>query len=81
MTTSSYEAPAEGEYVVISFEAGVPCALDGEKMSFHDIILKMNEIAGRNGFGRVDMIENRLVGVKSRECYEVPGALSIIRCA
>ena len=79
MTTSSYEAPAEGEYVVISFEAGVPCALDGEKMSFHDIILKMNEIAGRNGFGRVDMIENRLVGVKSRECYEVPGALSIIQ--
>ena len=48
-------------------------------MSFHDIILKMNEIAGRNGFGRVDMIENRLVGVKSRECYEVPGALSIIQ--
>lgn len=79
MTTSSYEAPAEGEYVVISFEAGVPCALDGEKMSFHDIILKMNEIAGRNGFGRVDMIENRLVGVKSRECYEVPGGLALIQ--
>lgn len=46
MTTSSYEAPAEGEYVVISFDAGVPCALDGEKMSFHDIILKMNEDCG-----------------------------------
>ena len=78
LTTSGYEAPAEGDVVVISFEKGVPCALDGEKMSFHQIILKMNEIAGRNGYGRVDMIENRLVGLKSRECYEVPGALSII---
>lgn len=79
MTTSSYEAPSEGEYVVMGFDAGVPCSLDGEKMSFYEIILKMNEIAGRNGFGRVDMIENRLVGVKSRECYEVPGALAIVQ--
>ena len=78
MTVGGYEAPASGEYVVISFDKGVPCALDGEEMSFHDIILKMNDIAGRNGFGRIDMIENRLVGVKSRECYEVPGALAII---
>ncbi len=78
LTRSSYEAPAEGEYVVISFDEGVPCALDGKKMSFYDIIPQMSEIAGRNGFGRVDMIENRLVGVKSRECYEVPGALAII---
>lgn len=79
MTRSGYEAPAEGDLVVISFKEGIPCALDGKAMSFHDIILKMNEIAGRNGFGRVDMIENRLVGVKSRECYEVPGALAIIQ--
>ena len=79
LTKPGYEAPAEGDVVIISFEQGVPCALDGEKMSFHQIILKMNEIAGRNGFGRIDMIENRLVGVKSRECYEVPGALAIIQ--
>ncbi len=78
LTKSSYEAPAEGDVVVISFDKGIPCALDGEKMTFHQIILKMNEIAGRNGYGRVDMIENRLVGLKSRECYEVPGALAII---
>ncbi len=78
LTSSGYEAPAEGEYAIISFKEGVPCALDGEPMSFYDIILKMNDIAGRNGFGRIDMIENRLVGVKSRECYEVPGALAII---
>lgn len=68
----------EAEYTILSFKAGVPVAINGEAMSFHDIILKMNEIAGRHGFGRIDMIENRLVGVKSREVYEVPGALSII---
>ena len=79
LTTSGYEAPAEGDVVVISFEKGVPCALDGQEMSFHQIILAMNEIAGRNGYGRIDMIENRLVGLKSRECYEVPGALAIIQ--
>ena len=79
LTKSGYEAPAEGDVVVISFEKGVPCALDGQEMSFHQIILAMNEIAGRNGYGRIDMIENRLVGLKSRECYEVPGALAIIQ--
>ena len=79
LTKSGYEAPAEGDVVVISFEKGVPCALDGKEMSFHQIILAMNEIAGRNGYGRIDMIENRLVGLKSRECYEVPGALAIIQ--
>lgn len=78
LTKPGYEAPAEGDVVIISFEQGVPCALDGEKMSFHQIILKMNEIAGRNGFGRIDMIENRMIGVKSRECYEAPGALALI---
>ena len=79
LTAPGYDAPAEGDVVTVGFERGVPCSLDGEEMSFHDIILKMNEIAGRNGFGRVDMIENRLVGLKSRECYEVPGALAIIQ--
>lgn len=69
----------EPEYVVISFEQGLPVALDGELMSFHEIINRMNDLAGRNGFGRIDMIENRLVGVKSREVYEVPGALTLIQ--
>jgi len=68
----------EPEYAVISFDQGLPVAFDGELMSFHEIILKMNEIAGRHGFGRIDMIENRLIGVKSREIYEVPGALALI---
>ena len=72
------DACGEPEYAVIAFDQGLPVALDGEFMSFHDIIVKMNDIAGRHGFGRIDMIENRLIGVKSREIYEVPGALALI---
>ena len=78
MTGSPEAAPDKPEYVEIGFEAGIPNALDGEKMSFLDVIYKLNEIAGRNGYGRLDMIENRLVGVKSRECYEQPAALALI---
>jgi argininosuccinate synthase len=66
-------------YVEISFEQGLPVALDGELTSFHDVILAMNQLAGGHGFGRIDMIENRLVGLKSREVYEVPGALTLIQ--
>ena len=78
MTGSPENAPDKPEYVEIGFEAGIPCALDGQQMSYIDIIYKLNEIAGRNGYGRLDMIENRLVGVKSRECYEQPAALALI---
>ena len=78
MTGSPEAAPDEPEYVEIGFDAGIPCALDGQAMSFIDIIYKLNEVAGRNGYGRLDMIENRLVGVKSRECYEQPAALALI---
>ena len=69
---------SEPEYAELSFEQGVPVALDGEIMTFHQIINRMNELAGKHGFGRIDMIENRLIGVKSREIYEVPGALTLI---
>ena len=72
-------APDAPTYVEIDFEAGVPCALNGEKMPFLDIIYALNDIAGGNGFGRIDMVENRLVGVKSRECYEAPAALTLIK--
>ena len=78
MTDSPENAPDKPEYVDIEFNAGIPCALDDQKMSFMDIIYKLNEISGRNGYGRLDMIENRLVGVKSRECYEQPAALALI---
>jgi argininosuccinate synthase len=73
------EACDTPEYAVISFEQGLPVALDGVETSFHDVILAMNDMAGRHGFGRIDMIENRLVGLKSREIYEVPGALTLIQ--
>ena len=67
------------EYAEISFEQGLPVALNDVPTSFHDIILAMNDLAGKHGFGRIDMIENRLVGLKSREVYEVPGALTLIQ--
>lgn len=78
MTTSPEDAPDKPEYVEIDFKVGIPCGINGKSKDFLDIIYEMNDIAGRNGYGRLDMIENRLVGVKSRECYEQPGALSII---
>ncbi len=78
MTVDPALAPDEPTYVEIAFEQGIPCAIDGKPMSFLDIIYAMNDIAGKNGYGRIDMIENRLVGVKSRECYETPGALALI---
>lgn len=78
MTVDPASAPDEAEYVEVGFKAGVPCSVNGEEKSFLDIIYQMNEIAGKHGFGRLDMIENRLVGVKSRECYEAPGALALI---
>jgi len=68
----------EPEYAELSFEQGLPVAFNGEMMSFHEIINEMNVLAGKHGFGRIDMIENRLIGVKSREIYEVPGALTLI---
>ena len=78
MTVDPMDAPDEPEYVEIDFKQGVPCAVNGKDMDYLDIIYLMNEISGRNGYGRLDMIENRLVGVKSRECYECPGALALI---
>lgn len=78
MTTDPEKAPDEVTEIEIEFKAGLPVAIDGEEMSYLDIIAKMNEIAGANGFGRIDMIENRMIGVKSRECYEAPGALALI---
>ena len=78
MTTDPEKAPDEATEIEIEFKAGLPVAIDGEEMSYLDIIAKMSEIAGANGFGRIDMIENRMIGVKSRECYEAPGALALI---
>jgi argininosuccinate synthase len=67
-------APDEPTYVTIDFKDGVPVALNGKKMSGVALIDKLNEIGGANGIGRLDLIENRLVGIKSREVYEAPAA-------
>jgi argininosuccinate synthase len=64
--------------VVITFEAGVPVAIDGEKVSMLEAIQILNDRAGAQGVGRLDMVEDRLVGIKSREVYEAPGAMALI---
>ena len=73
MGVSPIKAPDAPTYVELDFEAGVPVALDGVKMSAKDIILKLNEIGGANGIGLLDIVENRLVGMKCRGVYETPG--------
>ena len=73
MGVSPAQAPDEPTYVTLDFEQGVPVALDGERMSAKDIILKLNEIGGKNGIGLLDIVENRLVGMKCRGVYETPG--------
>ncbi|MBF2028102.1 MAG: argininosuccinate synthase [Oscillatoriales cyanobacterium C42_A2020_001] len=78
MTKAIADTPDEPEYVEIGFEQGLPVSLNGDAMSPIDLITEMNAIAGRNGVGRIDMIENRLIGIKSREIYETPALLVLI---
>ena len=73
MSVSPLQAPDVPTYVTIDFEKGVPVALDGEKLSAKDIILKLNQIGGANGIGLLDIVENRLIGMKCRGVYETPG--------
>ncbi|MBQ9764645.1 MAG: argininosuccinate synthase [Lachnospiraceae bacterium] len=70
---SPEKAPDEGEYVTLSFEKGVPTAVNGEKMKASKIIEKLNELGGKHGIGIIDIVENRVVGMKSRGVYETPG--------
>ena len=78
LTVAPEAAPDSPLYVNIDFEAGVPVALDGKKMKLADLILELNDLAGQHGVGRIDHVENRLVGIKSREIYECPGAVTIL---
>ena len=73
MGVSPFQAPDEPTYVTIDFEAGAPVAVDGEKMKASKIIEKLNELGGKNGIGIIDIVENRLVGMKDRGVYETPG--------
>ena len=73
LTIVPEEAPESGEYVTIDFEAGIPVAVNGQKMGALELMLELNKIGGRNGVGLVDICENRFVGMKSRGVYETPG--------
>lgn len=79
MGVTPQKAPDKEEIITIDFEKGIPVSLNGEKMSVLDLILKLNDIGGKNGIGIVDMVENRLVGMKSRGVYETPGGTIIYK--
>ena len=78
ITNAAEDAPATPEYVDITFKEGVPVALDGKEMKLADLIQALNAQAGKHGVGRIDHVENRLVGIKSREIYECPGAVTLL---
>ena len=73
MGVTPEEAPEQAEYVSITFETGVPVAVNGEKMDAVDLVWKLNELGGKHGVGIIDIVENRLVGMKCRGVYETPG--------
>ncbi|HYY11179.1 MAG TPA: argininosuccinate synthase [Kineosporiaceae bacterium] len=76
--TQDPSAPRPADEVVVTFDQGVPVALDGEKVTVLEAIQRLNQRAGAQGVGRLDMVEDRLVGIKSREVYEAPGAIALI---
>jgi len=78
-TRSPGEAPDKPEYVEIGFERGIPIALNGQKMGGVGLVQQLNELAGKHGIGRIDHLENRLVGIKSREIYEAPAAIALLQ--
>lgn len=79
MTINPMNAPNEPEKIKIGFEKGVPVSIDGVELSCVDVVKTINQIGGRNGIGRLDIVENRVVGIKSREVYEAPGAIILHR--
>ncbi|MFD8516243.1 argininosuccinate synthase [Streptomyces antimycoticus] len=76
--TADPATPREADEVIITFDKGVPVAIDGEPVTVLRAIQRLNERAGAQGVGRIDMVEDRLVGIKSREVYEAPGAIALI---
>ncbi len=78
MTSQAEAFPDEPDDIVIGFERGIPTSIDGNDLAPIDLVAEMQSLAGRHGVGRIDMIENRLVGIKSREVYEVPAALTLV---
>jgi argininosuccinate synthase len=78
-TQSPQKAPAKAETITIRFEQGLPVALDGKAMPLVDLVAALNTLAGKHGVGRIDHVEDRLVGIKSHEIYEAPAALALIK--
>jgi argininosuccinate synthase len=78
-TVAPEEAPDAAEYLEIEYKHGDPIALNGKKMKPHKLLAKLNEIGGRHGIGRLDLVENRYVGMKSRGCYETPGGTIMLK--
>ncbi|MCG3400003.1 argininosuccinate synthase [Staphylococcus massiliensis] len=79
LTQEIEDTPDEAEEITLSFEKGIPTAINGESYPLNELILKLNELGGKHGIGRIDHVENRLVGIKSREVYETPGAEIILQ--
>ena len=79
MSVSPFQAPEEPTYVTVDFVKGVPVALDGEQMKASDIIRKLNKLGGENGIGLLDIVENRMTGMKDRGVYETPGGTILYR--
>lgn len=77
-TVDPLEAPSDPDRLVIGFERGLPVTIDGTRVALEDLVTEVARRAGAHGVGRIDMVEDRLVGIKSREVYEVPGALTLI---
>ncbi|SHQ00953.1 argininosuccinate synthase [Mycobacteroides abscessus subsp. abscessus] len=73
------QTPDQADVVEIEFVSGVPVSLNGKSYPLSELILKLNEMAGKHGVGRIDHVENRLVGIKSREVYECPGAMTLLK--
>lgn len=78
-SVSPEAAPDQPTYLELTFEKGDIVAIDGERLPAHDVVEKLNQIAGANGVGRLDIVENRYVGMKSRGCYETPGGTVMLR--
>ncbi|CQR48319.1 Argininosuccinate synthase [Paraliobacillus sp. PM-2] len=78
LTTDPVDAPDTPETIQISFDKGKPVAINGKELPLDELILQLNKMAGKHGVGRIDHVENRLVGIKSREIYEAPAALTLI---
>ncbi|MDM5299071.1 argininosuccinate synthase [Bacillus pumilus] len=79
LTNPLEKTPDTPDVIEITFEKGKPTAIDGVPYSLSDLILHLNEVAGQHGVGRIDHVENRLVGIKSREVYECPGAVTLLK--